>query len=36
LGVRGEAGLSMIDGAFDFAEKSRTVPVVAASLVYLF
>jgi hypothetical protein len=36
LGIRAEAGVSMTDGGFDFSDKSRTVPIVAASLVYLF
>lgn len=36
LGIRGEAGISMTDGGFDFTDKSRTVPIAAASLVYLF
>jgi hypothetical protein len=36
LGLRGEAGVSMTDGAFDFSDKSRVVPIVSASLVYLF
>ena len=36
LGIRGEAGVSMIDGGFDFSDKSRVVPIASASLVYLF
>jgi hypothetical protein len=36
FGLRGEAGVSMTDGGFDFSDKSRVVPVVSASLVYLF
>ena len=36
LGIRGEAGLSVRDGGFDFGESRRTVPVASASLVYLF
>ena len=36
FGIRGEAGVSMTDGAFDFSEKSRILPIVSASLVYLF
>ncbi|MEO7274970.1 MAG: hypothetical protein ABIX28_24910 [Vicinamibacterales bacterium] len=36
LGIRGEAGISIRDGGFDFREGRRTVPVASASLVYLF
>jgi hypothetical protein len=36
LGVRGEVGVSMTDGGFDFSDKSRVVPIAFASLVYLF
>jgi hypothetical protein len=36
FGLRGEAGLSRTDGGFDFSDKSRVVPIVSASLVYLF
>jgi hypothetical protein len=36
FGLRGEAGVSMTDGGFDFSDKSRVVPIVSASLVYLF
>jgi opacity protein-like surface antigen len=36
LGVRGEAGVSIRDGGFDFRDGRRTVPIASASLVYLF
>jgi hypothetical protein len=36
LGLRGEAGVSIRDGGFDFREGRRTLPVASASLVYLF
>ncbi|MGB2715043.1 MAG: hypothetical protein WBC51_12745 [Vicinamibacterales bacterium] len=36
FGIRGEAGVSMTDGGFDFSDKSRLVPIASASLVYLF
>jgi len=36
LGIRGEAGVSIRDGGFDFREGRRTVPVASASLIYLF
>jgi hypothetical protein len=36
IGVRGEAGLSVRDGGFDFEEKRRAVPVVAGSVFWLF
>jgi hypothetical protein len=36
LGIRCEAGVSMMDGGFDFSDKSRVVPIASASLVYLF
>jgi hypothetical protein len=36
VGVRGEAGISIRDGGFDFADGQRVVPVVAGSLVYTF
>ena len=36
FGIRGEAGVSMTDGGFDFSDKSRVVPIASASLVYLF
>jgi hypothetical protein len=37
FGLRGQAGVSMTDGGFDFREDgSRTLPIASASLVYLF
>jgi hypothetical protein len=36
LGLRAEGGLSIRDGGFDFKDGRRTVPVAAASLVYIF
>jgi hypothetical protein len=36
FGVRGQAGLSITDGGFDFRDSSRTLPIASASLVYLF
>jgi hypothetical protein len=36
LGIRGEGGISIRDGGFDFREGRRTVPIAAAGLVYLF
>lgn len=36
FGIRGEAGVSRIDGGFDFRDKSRLVPIASASLIYLF
>jgi hypothetical protein len=36
FGVRGEAGVSIRDGGFEFDEALRTVPIAAASLIYLF
>lgn len=36
FGIRGEAGVSMTDGGFDFSDKSRVVPIASASLIYLF
>ena len=36
LGLRGEAGVSIRDGGFDFREGTRTVPIASAGLVYLF
>jgi outer membrane protein with beta-barrel domain len=36
FGIRGEAGLSIRDGGFDFEDKIRTGPVAAGSLVYMF
>ena len=36
LGVRAEGGISIRDGAFDFEDKVRIVPVAAGSIVFLF
>lgn len=36
LGIRGQAGLSISDGGFDFKDEPRTLPIASASLVYLF
>jgi hypothetical protein len=36
VGVRGEAGISIRDGGFDFADGPRVVPVVGGSLIYTF
>jgi hypothetical protein len=36
LGIRGEAGVSIRDGGFDFREGTRTVPVASVGLTYLF
>jgi hypothetical protein len=36
FGLRGEAGVSVVNGGFDFRDTSRTLPVVSASLLYLF
>lgn len=36
FGVRGEAGVSMRDGGFDFEDKRRMLPIAAASVIYLF
>jgi hypothetical protein len=36
LGIRGEAGVSLSDGGFDFKDKSRTLTIASASIVYLF
>lgn len=36
FGVRAEAGVSIRDGGFDFEDKSRLLPIAAASFVYLF
>ncbi len=35
-GLRGEAGVSINDGGFDFTDGTRTVPIVSGTLVYLF
>ena len=36
VGVRGEAGISIRDGGFDFKDGQRIVPIAAGSLVYTF
>ena len=36
FGVRGDAGISIRDGGFDFEDSRRVVPIVAGSLVYTF
>lgn len=36
FGIRAEAGVAVSDGGFDFREQSRTLPIAAASLIYLF
>jgi hypothetical protein len=36
FGLRGDAGVSVRDGGFDFAEGLRVVPVVGVSLIYTF
>jgi len=36
FGVRGEGGISIRDGGFDFKDGRRVVPVVSGSLVYAF
>jgi hypothetical protein len=36
FGLRGEAGFSVVSGGFDFRDASRTLPIAAASLLYLF
>jgi hypothetical protein len=36
FGVRGEAGISIRDGGFDFKDGQRVVPVVGGSLIYTF
>jgi hypothetical protein len=35
-GVRGEAGVSVRDGGFDFGEGTKAVPIASVSIVYLF
>lgn len=35
-GIRGEVGVSVRDGGFDFRDGTRTVPVASVSLVFLF
>jgi hypothetical protein len=36
FGIRGEGGISIRDGGFDFEDKLRAVPVAAGSIIYLF
>lgn len=36
FGLRGEGGVSIRDGGFDFEDKLRPVPTASASLVYIF
>jgi len=36
VGVRGEAGISIRDGGFDFKDAQRVVPTVGGSLIYTF
>jgi hypothetical protein len=36
FGLRGDVGVSIRDGGFDFGEGLRTVPVVGVSLIYTF
>jgi hypothetical protein len=36
FGLRGDAGISVRDGGFDFEDGIRTVPVFSGSLIYLF
>ncbi len=36
FGVRGEVGISIRDGGFDFKDAQRVVPVVGGSLIYTF
>jgi hypothetical protein len=36
FGLRGDAGISVRDGGFDFEDGIRTVPVFSGSVVYLF
>jgi hypothetical protein len=36
FGVRGEAGISIRDGGFDFKDSQRVVPVVGGSVIYTF
>lgn len=36
LGIRGQAGVSITDGGFDFRDEPRTLPMASAALVYLF
>ncbi len=36
FGVRGDVGISIRDGGFDFSDGQRVVPVVSGSLIYTF
>lgn len=36
IGIRGDVGVSVRDGGFDFEDKRRMLPTAGASLVYLF
>lgn len=36
FGIRGDAGIAVRDGGFDFEEGRRTMPTAAASVLYLF
>ena len=36
FGARGDVGISIRDGGFDFADGQRVVPVVGGSLIYTF
>ena len=36
FGIRGEGGISIRDGGFDFKDGQRMVPVVGASVIYSF
>jgi hypothetical protein len=36
FGIRGEVGISIRDGGFDFEDKRRLLPIAGASVIYLF
>ena len=36
FGLRGEAGMSITDGGFDFKDEPRVLPIASARLIYLF
>ena len=36
FGLRGQGGVSVISGAFDFRDSSRALPIASASLLYVF
>lgn len=36
IGVRGDAGVTIRDGAFDFEDKRRVLPTAGASMIFLF